>query len=52
MKKQITETSSFRKSYSKPQFNVVKIAGLADLICTSNEGYEEEDTDDWFNTNP
>lgn len=51
MKKEFTETSLLRKSFSKPQFTVVKLAG-ADVISTSGgttERYVEESTDDWFN---
>lgn len=53
MKKEFTETSLLRKSFSKPQFTVVKLAG-ADIISTSGQlnapfaikagqGYDEED---------
>ena len=52
MNKQLTETSFLRKPYSKPQMNVVELAG-ANIISTSGDaspimlkagqGYEEED---------
>lgn len=40
---------STKKIYQKPYITVIALKS-ADVINTSNERYEEEDTDDWFNS--
>ncbi len=52
MKKQFAETFDIRKPFCNPQLRVVKLAG-ADVISTSsNEGYQDGDTSDWFGNAP
>ena len=49
------EFNAGKKAYQQPRMKVVEIDS-SDIICTSptpkgrsNEGYEDGNTDDWFN---